>query len=177
MLLGAKELQAQLRVLKKSVRNATRVAAYAGGVVYRDALRFTAPTTNATARRAITIKRTQGTQQGTGIVQVGTAGPAFYLNILSTGAKGHVITAGEVSKIINPKTRQVIGKRTKKRRVLAVSGRPGRQTTRGAFMPLAVWHPGISGRHWIRPTLDRSRDKALTAVGERYTEAIKQAVT
>jgi hypothetical protein len=174
---GAKELTAELKKIKASVRNATRAAAYAGGTVFRNALRQAAPTTNPVARRAIVAKRTQVPRAGTGVSQVGLTGPAFYLNILSTGAQTHDIRVGLSAKIVDPKTRKILGKRPRKKLVLAVSKRPGGPLIFYQFQGPTVKHPGLRGRNWIRPILQANKQEALDAVGRRYNEAITKAVS
>lgn len=168
---GIKELKAQLIGIKRAVRNASRTAAYAGAVEIRQALRQAAPTRNAVARRSIAANRKQSPRQGTGIAQVGLKGPAFYLAILSSGAKGHEIVARSVTRVIDPKTRKVIGKQTRKRLVLVGSVRPGGKST-GKFFGPKVRHPGLRGRNWIMPVIDSARTRALDAIGKEYAQAM-----
>lgn len=173
--LGVKELKKDLRDVKKAVKNATRRAALAGANAYRDALRASAPTTKTTPKKAIISKRKQSAQDGTGIGQVGTKGPAFYLLILNSGAKAHDLVAGEMTKVISPNTRKRTGQRLKKKKVLVASRRPGLKPLKGQFLGPRVRHPGLGGRRWIRPVLDFTTPKALDAVAEKYTDAIKKA--
>jgi len=170
-LLGVDALKKDFRELKKLAGPvALRKAARAGTRVIRDEARRELGKSRRAQGRIIT-RDTRTGDKASAASQVTIAVSGFYLRFLHSGAKAHVITAGKIGRIIDPKSRKIIGKfsRLAKRPRLALHF--GNQL----LFRYSVNHPGI--RH-PNPFLTRAADvggpAAAQAVADSFAASLDQ---
>ncbi len=163
-LTGVDALRKDFRELKKlSGPTAMRQAARAGTAVIRDEARRGL----GKSRRSQTKIRLRDTRTGdkaSAASQVTIAASGFYLRFVHSGAKAHVITARKVGRVIDPKSRKIIGKfsRLTKRPRLALHF--GNQL----LYRYSVQHPGVTRTN---PFLLRASEVGASAAAQAVADA------
>lgn len=168
-LLGVEALRQDLRELKKLAGpNAMRKAVRAGARVIRDEARRGLGKSRRSQSKIMT-RDTRTGDKGSAAAQVAIAASGFYLRFVHSGAKAHVITAGKVGRVIDRKSRKIIGKfsRLTKRPRLALH--VGNQL----LYRYSVNHPGVRNTN---PFLARAAEVGATAATQAMADAFNASL-
>jgi HK97 gp10 family phage protein len=163
-LLGTEALKKDFRELKKLAGPvALRKAARAGARVIRDEARRGLGKSRRSQGKIIT-RDTRTGDKASAASQVTIAANGFYLRFIHSGTKAHLITAGKVGRIIDPKSRKIVGKFSR----LAKHPRLALHFGNQLLFRYSVTHPGVRNTN---PFLTRAADVGGTAAAQAVADS------